>query len=285
MNGTARETLGAAMRRATRKLSAAGLEAPGRDARALLAFAAGLEPMSITLEAGRALTPEAGVAFDAAIAERIRRRPVAQIIGRREFWGRDFRVTSDVLDPRPETESIVALALAGAPARRVLDLGTGSGILAVTLAAEWPQAQVVATDISAAALAVARENAARLGVADRMAFSEGDWWQPVEGRFDLIVGNPPYIAEAEIARLSEDVRIWEPRGALTQGGDGLAAYRSIAARLARHMAPGARALFEFGVGQARDVSDIFAAAGLRCRCHRDMSGRDRVVELARAGRI
>lgn len=272
------ETLAAALRRITRLLAEAGLETPGRDARALVAFAAGMAPMALTVQAERLLSGHEARTLEVAVQDRLRHRPVAQIIGRRAFWGRDFRVTADVLDPRPETEEIVALALEGRAVQRVLDLGTGSGILAVTLAAEWPDAFAVATDLSPAALAIARENAQILGVGDRVEFLQGDWYAPVTGRFGLVVSNPPYIPEAEMASLAADVREWEPHSALTPGGDGLGAYRAIAAGALAHLEPGGRMLLEFGAGQGADVAAIIAAAGFSCHLHRDMSGRERVLE-------
>jgi release factor glutamine methyltransferase len=186
-------------------------------------------------------------------------------------------VTPDVLDPRPETETLVAAALA-APFARLLDLGTGSGALAVSLLAERPAATGLATDVSAAALDVARENAGRIGVADRLTLRQADWTEGLSGRFDLILSNPPYIPAAEIAGLAPEVRDWEPRGALTDGGDGLSAYRAIAAGAPRLLAPGGRLLVEIGAGQADVVAAIFTAAGLEEPSrHRDLDERVRCL--------
>ena len=206
---------------------------------------------------------------------------MAQITGQRAFWGRMFAVARDVLDPRPETETLVAAALAR-PAARVLDLGTGSGCILLTLLAEWPQAAGIGTDASGPALAVAADNAAALGLADRTTLRQGDWTGCIDvardGPFDLIVSNPPYIAAAEMAGLAPDVRDWEPPGALSPGGDGLAAYRAILPAVPRLLAPGGLVLLEIGPSQAASVTDIARAAGL-CRIDvlRDMDGRDRVV--------
>ena len=168
------------------------------------------------------------------------------------------------------------------PFARVLDLGTGTGCLAVTLLAERPEASGVATDLSEAALAVARRNAEAHGVAERLELRHGDWWAPVEGRFDLIVSNPPYVAAAEMAGLAPEVRA-EPRLALTPGGDGLGAYRAIADGLLRHLVPGGRALLEIGATQGPAVAAILRAAGLDAvRLRPDMDGRDRVAEAALA---
>jgi len=201
-------------------------------------------------------------------------------MGRRAVWGRELEVTGDVLDPRPETETLLALALERGPAGRILDLGTGTGILALTLLAEWPGAQALASDLSAAALQVAARNAARLGVAERVRLVQSDWFEQISGRFDLVVSNPPYVTAAEMAGLDPDVRDWEPHLALTPGGDGLGAYRALAAGVRGHLAPGGRALIEIGASQGPAVSDLFRAAGFeRIELHRDMNGHDRIVAL------
>ncbi len=278
------ETFGAALARATAHLRAAGVPDPARDARALLAHAAGAARGTLTARPDDPLPAGAAHAQTRALAARARRQPVAQITGRRMFWGRDFRVTPDTLDPRPETEALIAAALAGPVPARLLDLGTGTGILAVTLLAERPAAVGLATDISDAALQVAAANARAHGVAPRLALRRADWWRGLAGDFDLIVCNPPYISEDEYELLSEDVRGWEPRGALTPGGDGLAAYRRLAGGLARHLLPGGRALVEVGAGQADAVAGIFGAAGGDVvAVHPDMDGRARVVEVRNRG--
>lgn len=204
---------------------------------------------------------------------------MAQIVGARLFWGRSFEVTPDVLDPRPETETLVAAALE-TPFARVLDLGTGTGCTLLTLLAERPEATGMGSDLSEAALQVAARNAARHGIAADLV--QSDWYEGIGGRFDLIVSNPPYIPVAEIAGLAPEVRDHEPRIALTDGGDGLGAYRAIAAGAAAHLAPAGRLLVEVGAGQAPSVQEIFAAAGLDCVGTRpDLEGRARVV-LAQA---
>jgi release factor glutamine methyltransferase len=204
---------------------------------------------------------------------------VAQITGQRAFWGRQFRVTAEVLDPRPETECLIEAALA-LRWSRVLDLGTGSGCILLTLLAERKSATGLGTDISAAALAVARGNAAGLGLASRAEFRLADWWQGVEGRFDLIVANPPYIAAAEMADLAPEVRLWEPAGALSPGGDGLAAYRALAAGALEHLGPGGHMLLEIGPSQGRAVPALLAQSGLDgAEVLPDLDGRDRVVRV------
>jgi release factor glutamine methyltransferase len=270
-----------ALRAAKARLEAAGVEGAARDARRLLAHALGVAPDVL---AGRMTdpVPEAAVAaFDALVGRRVAREPVSHLTGQRAFWGRDFRVTRDVLDPRPETETLVARALAE-PFARVLDLGTGSGCILVTLLAERPGAQGVGTDISPDALLIAGENAARHGVADRLVLTPSDWFGDIGGRYDLIVSNPPYIAADEMAGLSPEVRDHEPRGALTDEADGLTAYRAIAEGAGRFLVPGGRLLVEIGPTQGMAVSSLFAQAGLeRVVVHPDLDGRDRVVAARR----
>lgn len=265
---------------ASARLAAAGVAEPVRDARLLLAHALSLPPDRVTLIAGDPVPADAAEHFEALVAERALRRPVSQILGRRAFWGREFEVTRDVLDPRPETETLIARAFEGPPARRLLDLGTGSGILLVTLLAEWPGATGIGTDVSREALRVAQGNAARHGVTDRAAFHETDWADGLSGPFDLIVSNPPYIPEAEVSMLAPEVREWEPRTALTAGATGLEAYERIAADLPRLLAPGGRALLEFGAGQERALAGLFRERGFEdLGFARDLDDRDRVLVI------
>lgn len=270
-------TLADTLREGIARLTAADVPGAAGDARALLAHAAGVPPERLTLHLADPLPPGTAERFEAALLARAARQPVAQIIGSRLFWGRRFRVTPDVLDPRPETEVLVAAALE-LPFARLLDLGTGSGAILLSLLADRPTATGLGTDVSAPALAVAAANAADLGLTGRATFRHCDWWSGIEGRFDLILSNPPYIAEAEMASLAPDVRLWEPVQALTPGGDGLDAYRAIATRAPGHLVPGGHLMVEIGPTQARAVSGILAASGLDCldvRC--DLDGRDRVV--------
>ena len=266
-----------ALRAAAKRFEAAGVEGAARDARWLLAHALGLSPDALAARLAEPLGPEAEAGFAAAVAAREKRQPVSQIIGRRAFWGRDFVVTPDVLDPRADTETLVKVALAE-PFARVLDLGTGSGCLLVTLLAERPLARGLGTDISEAALAVARANASRHGVTDRAEFVRADWFEGVEGEFDLIVSNPPYIALDEMTGLAPEVREWEPRRALTDEGDGLSAYRAIASGAIAHLAQDGRLVVETGAGQGAAVTALFRAAGLdSVTCHADLEARQRAV--------
>lgn len=259
---------------AAARLMMAGVEDPMGDARRLLAHAMGVAPDRLTLHLRDDPAPQAMEAFEAIVAARAERRPVSHLVGYRHFRGRRFRVTPDVLDPRPETEVLVDLALAE-PFGRVLDLGTGSGCILLTLLAERPEAIGIGTDISPQALEVARDNAVRLGVT--AGFAPSDWFAAVEGQFDLIVSNPPYIAGDEMEGLAPEV-LHEPRIALTPGGDGLDAYRAIAAGVAGHLAPGGRLLVEIGPRQGRAVAGLLDGAGLaEIAVLPDLDGRDRVV--------
>ena len=267
-----------AIARGTARLAAAGVPQPDQDARRLYRWAAGLDGPRLTAALSEPAGADEIACFDRAIAERAGRAPVSQITGERLFWGRSFEVTPEVLDPRPETETLIAAALEGPAARRVLDLGTGSGCILLTLLAEWPEATGLGTDISPGALAVAGRNAARLGVADRARLARADWLDGIEGPFDLVVSNPPYLAERERAGLAPEVRDHEPWLALGAGEDGIDAYRRIAAGVRRVLAPRARLLLEIGPGQAAPVRELLAVAGLASAgCHADMDGRTRVL--------
>jgi len=271
-----------AIARATAILAGAGVEDAARDARLLYRWAAGLDGVALSAAMQDAAQESELARFDAAVAARAARAPLSHITGERAFWDRSFRVTPAVLDPRPDTETLVAAALEGPPARRILDLGAGSGCILLTLLAEWPEATGVGVDISPEALAVAADNARRLGVAGRAELRRGDWCEGLEGPFDLIVSNPPYIAEREIAGLAPEVRLHEPRMALSGGTDGLDAYRRIAAGAARLAAPGGRILLEIGPSQAAEVSRILAGTGLGgISVLRDFDARDRVVRAIR----
>lgn len=274
-----------------RQARAAGVDPT--DARVLAAHALGVpRARLLTLDAPPA--PHAQSRIAALLARRAIGEPVAQLVGEREFWGRPFRVTSDVLIPRPETELLVERALAYAHAAaarsgeplRIVDLGTGSGAIAVTLALELPDAEMMATDLSPEALAVARANAQRLGAA-RVEFLRGDWYDalPPDARFDLIVSNPPYIAADDTHLAQGDLR-YEPCGALTDGADGLRAITAIAVGAAARLRPGGMLLVEHGWDQARAVQQILAAAGLaNPRSWPDLAGHARVAGASRCASL
>lgn len=265
------------LRQTIQTLNAAGVEDAPRDARLLLARAMGVPADRLSLHLHAELHPGVEALLEPLVAARASRQPIAQILGERLFWGRSFVVSRAVLDPRPETETLVAAALSG-PFLTVLDLGTGSGCIIVSLLADRPGALGWASDISRSALQIAATNAVRHGVAERLVLASGDWWQPVSRRFDLIVSNPPYIAEAEMDGLAPEVREWEPALALTPGGDGLGAYRQIAAGAGGHMTPGGRILLEIGPTQGEAVTGLLMAQGFTgVHILPDLDGRDRVV--------
>lgn len=276
---TGAEALGAASRR----LAAAGIDGASRDARRLLAWSLGSTTDRLALALPEVLASDAARRFEGATSLRCNRVPVSQITGQRMFYGRIFHLDREVLDPRPETEILIAQALAEVY-ERVLDLGAGTGCIAITLLAERPDAIGTAIDVSAAARKHTLANAMMHGVSDRLEVLGADWFTPLEGeapitgRFDLIVSNPPYVAAQEMDDLSPEVRDWEPRQALTDEGDGLGAYRAIAAEALNFLVPGGRLLVEIGPSQGAAVSRLFAAAGLEdVAVHPDLDGRDRVV--------
>lgn len=212
-----------------------------------------------------------------AISARLERQPVSQIIGKRAFWTHEFKVTPDVLDPRPDTETLVEAALTH-PFETVLDIGTGSGCILLSLLAERPSATGLGVDVSAPALKVAGQNAAALGVSGRVDFRKSDWLSDVPETFDLIVSNPPYIARAAYESLAPEVRDWEPRGALEAGADGLDAYRAIAAQAPAALRAGGRLVLEIGYDQGRTVPLLLEQAGFaRIDVVQDINGKDRVV--------
>jgi release factor glutamine methyltransferase len=270
--------------RAAERLRQVGCETPDLDARLLLQAATGLTREDVILEPGRSVPAGELQHFEILIERRARREPVSRILGEREFYGRTYRVTPETLDPRPDTETLIDAALALMPqGARILDLGTGTGAIAVTLLAERPDATALATDISPAALAVAAENAERAGVAERLRLMHGSWFEPVSGVFDIIVSNPPYIPAGDIAALSPDVRNFDPILALVGGEDGLDPYRAISACAARHLAEAGHVLVEIGAGQADEVEAIFAALGFGSpERHKDLGGHVRCLAFGRS---
>ncbi|HET6387725.1 peptide chain release factor N(5)-glutamine methyltransferase [Hyphomicrobium sp.] len=268
-----------------RAFAEAGLDSPQRDARFLLQGLLGLDGAQLFSASSRPLG-EAAEIVSAAATRRLAHEPVSRILGKREFYGREFIVTPDVLDPRPDTEAIVDLALevvkssglAGRPIR-IADIGTGSGILIATLLAELPEATGVATDVSLAALDVARQNARKLGVADRIEFVATSGLSGCEGPFDLVVSNPPYIPAEDIAGLEREVKDFDPRLALDGGPDGLDVYREIARQTLNLPRP-LRVVVEVGSTQADAVEGVFSDAGAQPLARRrDLGGHVRAVAM------
>ena len=262
------------MREAAGRLRAAGVEGAARDVRLLLAHVLGIEPVDVILRETDAIDPVALTAFEAAVERRRQGEPVSRIRGWREFYGRRFIVTPDVLDPRPETELLASEGIARLPAGgRVLDLGVGSGCILLSVLAERGDASGVGVDVSEAALAVARQNADALGVTQRVELSLGSWDRALPEGFDLVLSNPPYIPTDEMRALARDVINYDPHVALTPGDDGLSAYRAILAQASRIVLPGGWIGFEFGMGQGEGVAQLMAEAGLEnIALHDDLAG-------------
>jgi release factor glutamine methyltransferase len=266
-----------------------GIESPRLDAECLLAHALGRTRLELYLDFEKPVAEAERSPFRELVRRRADERvPVALLIGRKEFWSLDFEVGPDVLVPRPETETLVELALRRVTSPEaelgVLDLGTGSGAIAVALATELPKARITATDVSPGALEVAQRNAETHGVSDRIRFLEGDGFAPVAGeRFDLVLCNPPYVAERDEARLAPELR-HEPRAALFSGPDGTELLGRLAAQVGSRLADAGFAAFEVGVDQSGWFAAQLAEAGFAAvSVHRDATGRPRVVSAARFG--
>ena len=257
-----------------------GIESGRRDAEVLLADTLGLDRVGLYLHFDRPLSADELAAYRQRVARRAQREPLQYILGETEFWSLPLRVTPEVLIPRADTEVLVEEALKKATgAAGILDVGTGSGAIAIALAHELPAARVEAVDISPAALALAEENAQRNGVAERMHFRRADLYQLQGGTYDLVVANPPYIPATDMDELMPEVRDHEPHLALCGGDvDGLAAYRTLATAAASLLVPGGWLLVEVGIGQAEAVQRLFAEAGLDdCYLRGDYAGIPRVV--------
>lgn len=270
-------TAAVAMATATARLRAAGVPDPARDARLLLAHAASVDAARVTLIAPEEIAPEIAERYEHLIALRAVRVPVSHLVGERAFYGRGFKISREVLDPRPETETLIEAALA-APFERMLDLGTGSGCILVTLLAEREAATGVGVDLSEGACLQASANAVLHGVAARAEILQSDWFDAVEGRFDLIVSNPPYLAQAEMLDIAPELALHEPAMALTDGADGLSVYRLIAGRAQEYLTAEGRVLAEIGWQQGEAVEAIFRSAGWAdVTILPDLDGRDRVI--------
>jgi release factor glutamine methyltransferase len=270
----------------TRRLSGA-IDSNRLDAELLLGHVLNMTRAQLVVTANSPLTRKQWEQYEAVLTRRLRHEPVAYIRGRQEFWSLDLDVTPKVLIPRPETERLVEIVLGlaadfrVADVLRIVDLGTGSGAIAIALASELSGAQVWAVDCSTAALSVARRNATRNGVADRIHFLQSDLFAGLEffkNRFDLIVSNPPYIRCGDIANLEPEVSRWEPRGALDGGFDGLDYYRRIVAEAFDYLSPGGAVALEIGADMGSSVTALFSGAGgIDAQVFQDYSCKDRVV--------
>ena len=275
-------TLVQAWKSAKARLDATGISGPVIDARLLVEAAADASRSDIITDPQRALTPEQEARLEDYLSRREHREPVSHILGRKGFWKIMLRVTPDVLTPRPDTETVVEYVLRDFPehaAWQVLDLGVGSGAILLAILAERPAAKGLGIDISEEALAVARDNAASLGLEGRLALMRSDWTALLgEGTFDLVVSNPPYIATDVIETLEPEVRDHEPRLALEGGADGLDHYRVLAPEILRVLRPGGQFAVEIGYDQKDAVEALFREAGaMGVHTMRDLSDRDRVV--------
>ena len=275
-------TLVSAWTAARKRLEGAGIDSPVIDARLLVEAAAGATRAEIIAEPQRPLEADQLLALQAMVDRRERREPISHILGVKGFWKIMLRVTPDVLTPRPDTETILDAVLpyfTEHQAFSILDLGVGSGAVLLALLAERPGARGLGVDVSEEALAVARENAANLGLAGRAVLLRSDWTAGLDAEgFDLVVSNPPYIPTREIETLEPEVRDHEPWLALDGGQDGLDAYRALAPQILRVLKPGARFAVEFGLGQAQSVEALFAAAGAaEMTVVPDLGARERVL--------
>ncbi len=278
------QTVDTARRRLTARFRAADVDSAELDARLLVGAALNLDLTGIITAASRKLTPDESNRLEAFAARRVNGEPVARILGQKEFWGLPLKLSTATLVPRPDTETVVELALEiirAAPPRalRIADLGAGTGAMLLALLHELPAALGVGTDISLEALRIARRNAADLGLASRAAFVACNYAAALAGPFDLIVSNPPYIRSADIAGLSPEVRDHDPRTALDGGVDGLDAYRALVPQAADRLTPGGALVVEGGKGQSGPIEALMTAAGLSVQdpVKTDLSGIFRAI--------
>ena len=261
-----------------------GFDTPQMDARLLLCHAAGISHAQLISIMQEPASTEMQRVFASLVSRRLANEPVHRIIGMREFYGRDFILGPDALIPRPDTETLVDVVLEkigdhGQPLS-ILDLGTGSGVIALTLACEFSKAQVTAVDVSDAVLENCQENSKRLGVVDRVTVLKSDMFENVDGAFDLIVSNPPYIPTKDIKALSPEVRLYDPERALDGGTDGLDFYRQIFSSAQDYLKQGAMLIVEFGIGQTDDISQLATKNGFEnLEVHYDLGGLPRVLSV------
>lgn len=275
-------TVGGLLDAATARLAAAGIAESRREARLVLALALGVEPATVLGWPERPVEAEGAAAIDRLVARRAQGEPFSRLRGKREFWSRDFALSPDTLDPRPDSETLIAAALGDigdrGAALRVIDFGTGTGCLLLALLSELPRASGIGIDIAPGAIAVAQRNAERLGLAARADFRIGGWESRIDGQADVILANPPYIPTSEIARLPPEVSNFDPVAALDGGADGLFAYRALGPAIRALLKPSGRAYIEVGAAQAGQVARIFVESRLRVAgVRQDLAGADRCV--------
>ena len=259
------------------KLRECGVSDPIRDARLLLADCLELRTQNLNLLNDSHISEIKISKFRRMVKERCKRKPVSKILGYRSFWGRDFEINENVLDPRGDTETLIELIL-DCKFENMLELGTGSGAIAVTILAERPEVTCVATDISEYALKTASTNSKRHGVESRLKLLHSNWFEKISGSFDVIVSNPPYISSEEYAQLSAEVVKYDPKISLTLGGDGLEAYREILSQALEKLSKNGHIFLEIGYTQANAVGHLFREAGFQqIKVHKDLGSRDRVI--------
>lgn len=262
------------------RLRSAGIDTADFELKILLEDVAGLSGAAL-YESDVPLSLDIQQRLREIVERRLQGEPLGRILGYREFWKNRFYLSPDTLEPRPDTEILVETALAGPPPLRILDLGTGSGCILLSLLGEWPAAFGVGVDKALGACEAAQRNAEKIGVAERATFLCGDWLSPVEGRFDLIVSNPPYIPSADIPNLDQNVKNFDPILALDGGEDGLDPYKYLLPRLKNFLEPKGRVLFEMGQGQGDDLLRLVKVYGANLsRIVPDLRGISRVVEIS-----
>ena len=259
------------------KLSESGIEGAARDARILTAYALQLPISELSLKIDEQVSKQIIYELEKLILRRIDREPISKILGRREFLGRSFFINENVLDPRADTETLIDFVIEK-PVKSVLELGTGSGAIAVTLACEWKEVHVTAVDISEDALSLAKTNAEKFNVQNKVHFLKSDWFKAVRGPFDLIISNPPYIGWIEKDHLTAEVVKYDPEIALFAGRDGLDAYKTIIPNLAKFLNPDGIVVLETGVCQSNQVKNMLSEVGfVNAKIAKDLSGKDRLV--------
>lgn len=279
-------TIGAAVNSLTAQFTAQGIDTPRLDARLLIGHVLGLAPSALFARADTVVSDEQARAIETLAARRLRFEPVSRILGYREFWGLTFKLNDAMLDPRPDTETVVeaTLALRGRfkEAPQILDLGTGSGCILLAILSEWPRAKGLGIDQAAEAVAGAMENATQLELGDRVRFQTGNWCDGLTQTFDVIVSNPPYIARIETASLAPDVAQYDPARALFAGEDGLEAYRDLIPGAFGRLRQGGYLLLEIGIGQADAVEALLVKSGFALESRvSDLGGRIRVLTARR----
>ena len=260
------------------KLSESGIDGAARDARILTAYALEVPISDLSLKINEKVPANIIRKLEKLLMRRISREPISKILGRREFWGRTFSINKKVLDPRGDTETLIDYVIDN-PVKSVLELGTGSGVIAITLACEWKETNITATDISEDALQLAEINAEKFNVHNKIQFLKSDWFDNVKGVFDLIISNPPYIGWIEKDKISVEVTKYDPEIALFAGFDGLDAYKRIVPNLVKFLNPDGFVVFEIGESQSNRVKTIMNSFGFfDIEIVKDLSGKDRLIK-------